>query len=198
MKIKSDDVIIYPTDTVWGIGSSIYSEEAYNKIAQIKKTTTDKPLSIMFGSIEEIAEYFNCPLKMTPSWLKEFFLLETTLGLPKKLLKKSLPHWIVDKSEYVTIRFVKNEALTKIYSDLKSPFFTTSLNLTGAPAIIEKSEALIFQKENAPNALFIANSDDNKLSGFSSSIIFIDENLKIDVIRKGSRFTEVQQKLIFG
>ena len=56
---QSNTIYVYPTDTVWGIGCSIYNQDGFEKIAKIKKTKADKPLSILFESRAEIELFFN-------------------------------------------------------------------------------------------------------------------------------------------
>ncbi len=69
----STKLFIYPTDTVWGIGSNIYDEASFKEIARIKKTTTDKPLSIMFTDLSELKKSFRFPVEMNEEWLRLFF-----------------------------------------------------------------------------------------------------------------------------
>ena len=82
MKLNDESVFIYPTDTVWGIGASIRSKAAREKINVIKRSPDDKPLSIMFTDIKTLYNSFNFPDGMSVSWLRNFFKLESTLGLP--------------------------------------------------------------------------------------------------------------------
>ncbi len=195
MTIKKDDVFIYPTDTVWGIGCSLYSETGFNRISEIKKTEKNKPLSIMFNEFYDIYEKFNFPKEITLSWLETFFTLETTLGIPLKISKFNIPSWATGDSQYVSIRCLQAEVIKNIYQDLKAPFFTTSLNLTGFPPIISSSEALLFQKNYAEDALYFSSQDENDLSGSSSTIVFLEENLDFEIKREGKRVEEVKNHL---
>lgn len=184
-------IVIYPTDTVWGIGGSIFHEEAYNKIAQIKKTRFDKPLSIMFPNVKLVMEYFNLPLFMNEKWLRDYFSLESTLGLKTNRLKKQLPEWLVNKSEYLSIRCLENEVTKKVYDLVKNPFFTTSLNITGHAPIVSQKEALGFKNQYAEKATFISTQKE-LLSGESSTIIFFDET-SFRLIRKGNHLSDLEK-----
>lgn len=187
----SEQIIIYPTDTVWGIGGSIFHEEAYNQIAHIKKTRFDKPLSIMFPNVKLVMEYFNLPLFMNEKWLSDYFSLESTLGLKTNRLKKQLPEWLVNKSEYLSIRCLENEVTKKVYDLVSTPFFTTSLNLTGNPPIVSQKEALEFKNQYAPDATIIS-AQKELLSGESSTIIFFDET-SFRLIRKGNHLSSLEK-----
>lgn len=197
MASQLDQIFIYPTDTVWGIGCSLYSEIGHAKIAEIKKTSKNKPLSIMFSTIEELTKSFEFPSQITLSWLKEFFALETTLGLPLKASKIRIPKWATGDSEFVSLRCLETDAVKKIYQQINSPFFTTSLNLSGEPPITDSSVALQFQKLHVPCAQFImpASKTGAQLSGAGSTIVFFSEHLNYEIKREGKRIEEVKKHL---
>ena len=200
MKILKDDVFIYPTDTVWGIGSSVYSKIGYDKIAEIKKTSKDKPLSIMFSSVDEIINHLTLPREFSKNWLIDFFKLETTLGLPLTWLKIAIPSWATAESSFVSLRCLENEVIKNIDNEIKSPFFSTSLNLTGKPPIISQAEAVEFQKTYAPEAHFISSAHfEDNLSGSSSTVVFFTKNenaeLEFEIKREGKRVEEVKKHL---
>ncbi len=54
MAMKRGSIIIYPTDTVYGIGANVFNEEAILKVFNIKKRPLNKPLSICISKIEDI------------------------------------------------------------------------------------------------------------------------------------------------
>ncbi len=196
MKIKPDDVFIYPTDTVWGIGCSIYSESGHEKIADIKRTSKDKPLSMMFTGADEILASFKLPEEMSKEWLEDFFKLETTLGLPLTLAKIRIPKWATGESSYVSIRCLNTPVINSINNELRAPFFSTSLNLTGEPPVTKKEEARKFHQQHASDVLFFENQKSEDLSGTSSTIVFINENLNFEIKREGRRVEEVKEHLM--
>lgn len=196
MKIKTDDVFIYPTDTVWGIGCSIYSEKGHERIAEIKRTSKDKPLSIMFAGADEVLASFTLPGKITRTWLEEFFRMETTLGLPLTLAKIPIPGWATGNSTFVSLRCLNTPVISSIHAQLKAPFFSTSLNLTGQPPMTKIEEARLFHQQHAPQTLFIEDKNNSELSGTSSSIVFMKEDYSFEIIREGRRIEEVKKHLM--
>lgn len=195
-KIKQDDVFIYPTDTVWGIGCSIYSESGYERIAEIKLTSKSKPLSIMFASADEVIESFRLPEEITKSWLEEFFKLETTLGIPLSLAKIRVPKWATGESDFVSIRCLSTPVIQIIHDEIKAPFFSTSLNLTGEPPITKTEGAKKFHQQYASETILIESTDDKDLSGTSSTIVFITESLNFEIKREGRKIHEVKEHLM--
>ena len=194
MKLNDESVFIYPTDTVWGIGASIRSKAAREKINVIKRSPDDKPLSIMFTDINTLYNSFNFPDGMSVSWLRNFFKLESTLGLPLRIPKISIPSWVTAKSEFVSVRCLEFPALKEISQDLAAPFFTTSLNLAGEPPITSYEDALKFQKEHAHSCEFFGDST-HDLSGRSSTIVFLKGD-KFEIIRVGSKVEEIKKHLL--
>ncbi len=196
MTIKADDVFIYPTDTVWGIGCSLYSELGILKIAEIKKTSKDKPLSIMFSSVDDVYSAFHFPEEVSKIWLQDFFKLETTLILPLKAAVIKFPRWSTAESSYISVRCLENDLMKKIYQETRAPFFTTSLNLSGEAPITSVEKAREFQKLFASDAFLFEENDSRDLSGVASSIIILEENLNFEIKREGRRLADVKNHLI--
>ena len=193
MKLTNESLFIYPTDTVWGIGASIYSQSAQKSIATIKKTSDDQPLSIMFTDINVLFNNFNFPDVMTLSWLRNYFKLESTLLIPTKIARFLIPSWITGKSEFISVRCLEHPELKIIGDTLKAPFITTSLNLTGEPPITNFQDAKQFQLNYAPEAKIFGESS-HILSGRSSTIVIFRVN-HFEIIRVGLKITEIKKHL---
>jgi len=192
---KESQVLIYPTDTVWGIGGCIFSEENYKEINKIKKTSTKKPVSILFSCIADIKEYFDFPKSISNEWMESFFSLETTLGVPLDWSKKEIPPWIFQESDFICIRCLQEPFLKRLVSNMRGKaIITTSLNLKGEDPILNQSDAYIFRDKYAPNSPLI-NSEKLALSGHSSTIVRLFTSEEIEIIRKGQRFEDVLKQL---
>ena len=76
-------VIIFPTDTVYGIGASIYDKEGQERIYQIKHRSHDKPLAVLCASLEQIKEIAEVN-KTAEALIKKFLPGALTLILPAK------------------------------------------------------------------------------------------------------------------
>jgi L-threonylcarbamoyladenylate synthase len=196
MNMKNDDLFIYPTDTVWGIGCSLYSEKGQERISEIKRSAKNKPLSIMFANTEILHASFSFPKEVTLTWLQDFFKLETTLGFPLARAKIKIPKWATGESSFVSVRCLENKIISEIYNEITTPFFSTSLNLTGEHPITQEMEARKFQEIYAPDAHFVNSKRALDLSGSSSTIIFLNENLNFEIKREGARIEEVKNQLM--
>jgi L-threonylcarbamoyladenylate synthase len=189
--MPSDQIYIYPTDTVWGIGSDIYSEIGFKEISRIKKSSSNKPLSILFADVEDVLKSFTLPNTISKTWLEYFFSQESTLGVPISWAKIKIPHWAHLDSDYISVRCITSASIKSLYNKIGGPFFTTSLNFHGTPPILTLFEAKKFCKINCNNAIIIEEAGIS-LSGSSSTMIFLDENLNFEVKREGRKLEEIK------
>lgn len=188
--MKSDQIYIYPTDTVWGIGCSLYSERGFQEIARIKRTSAFKPLSIMYADIDDFKKSFNFPDKVTKEWLAYFFMQESTLLIPAKWAKINIPEWSQMGSDYISLRCLNTDSIKNLYQKIGNPFYTTSLNLQGEPPILTETEAEKFAINYCPDAIFQQGTGDI-MSGLSSTMIFLNDNLDFRVQREGRKVNEL-------
>lgn len=189
----NDKLFIYPTDTVWGIGGNIFSKLCYEKIVKIKKRDASKPLSVLFPNINELMGFINFPNNMTKLWLSKFFELESTLGVPKEWAKTEIPLWICQDSDFLAVRCVPSEEIVKIFSLIKKPISSTSLNLVGEVPIVDNAEAEFFFNKYSSDEEFIPNSK-SKCSGRSSTIVLLAKDGPI-VVRKGLHVEDINEHL---
>lgn len=122
-------VILYPTDTVWGIGCSALSEEAIGKIYKIKQRSESKSMIVLVDTIERLKTY-----------VEE--LPEIALGLIRKAEKPltiiypkamNLPLGLVASDGSIAIRIVNHPFCRKLIAEINAPLVSTSANISGEP-----------------------------------------------------------------
>ena len=153
----SNKIFIYPTDTIYGIGSNAENIKNAERIRKIKGRD-NKPFSIIAPSMQYILK--NC--EVNKNTLKKYLPGPYTLILKKKD-KNFLKH--ISDTEYIGIRIPKHP-FTKILQKTKKPIITTSANLSGekpANKITEINKKIINKVD------FII--DGGELSGNPSTII---------------------------
>ncbi len=140
--LKDGGVIIYPTDTVYGIGCDFMNAKAVQKVCQIKNI---KPQSLSFicYDLSEISEYVRS--LSTPV----FKVMKKTLPGPFTFILNSsskVPKVLGAKRKTVGIRIPDNNIPRQIVNELGNPIITTSLH--DEDEIIEYSTdpELIFEK----------------------------------------------------
>ncbi|WP_372652941.1 L-threonylcarbamoyladenylate synthase [Halobacteriovorax sp.] len=184
---------VYPTDTVWGIGGDIFSEDCYRKIAKIKGHDSKKPLSIVFKDFKMITSLINLPNEFNEKWLNDFFALESTIGVPKSWAKIELPSWICQESDFISIRCQNSGELSPIFDEVNGPITSTSLNITGQDPIVNFLDAKEFFTTNMKEEYFCDNAK-TVCSGRSSTIVLYDIT-EIKVVREGKYIEEIKEHL---
>lgn len=126
--IKKGKIIIYPTDTIYGIGCDALNTESVLKIRILKERDTDKPFSIIAQSKQWIYKQFD----VNKSYIRRLpgpftFILRT-----KK--EKIVSNHVTNNTNILAVR-IPNHPFTKIIQKAKTPFITTSVNISGKPPI---------------------------------------------------------------
>jgi len=123
--ILSAKVLIYPTDTVYGIGGNALRKEVVDRINSIKKRSK-KPFSIILGNIEMIKDY--CEVSYEQEKILQKYLPGPYTFILKA--KKSLP---VTQTKKIGVRIPEHDFTVKLSLSLGIPIVTTSANISGHP-----------------------------------------------------------------
>jgi tRNA threonylcarbamoyl adenosine modification protein (Sua5/YciO/YrdC/YwlC family) len=123
--LNKGSLIIYPTDTVYGIGCSLYNKAALQKLYNLKKKSKFDPLSIIVKDIQQASSYArisNFAYKILRHCLPGpfTFILPSTREIPKIMLSKR---------KEVGIRIPANEVCQAILENHPYPLVNTSVNI---------------------------------------------------------------------
>ena len=175
--LKSGGIILYPTDTIWGIGCDATDDEAVMRIFELKNRDQNKPLIILVESEKRLQDLVEVPAIawdiMDLSEKPITIVYDAPKGISKNLLAE-------DGS--IGIRLVKDEFCKRLISKLNKPIVSTSANFSGEKS--PKSFADISQKLiNKVDA--VAEDQINRVSKWeASSIIRVWSDGRIKVIRE--------------
>lgn len=128
--LRKDGVILYPTDTIWGLGGSIYSQKATEKIYEIKNRDRYKALLLLVDSIEMLKLYIE---EIHPR-------VETLMVYHKQPLtiiykaNSKIPDHLLCGGETIAIRVVQDEFCKSLINLLGHPITSTSANLASTPS----------------------------------------------------------------
>jgi L-threonylcarbamoyladenylate synthase len=124
MVLKEGGVIIYPTDTLYGLGANIYDEKAVQRIYEIKNRHIDKPISICLPRIDDVDK-----VAYLDDRARDF--LSKILPGPFTILlhKKKEISALITKTEKIGIRIPDLTLCQEISSEF--PITTTSANISG-------------------------------------------------------------------
>jgi len=174
--LKRGGVIIYPTDTIYGIGCDIFNHEALEKIITIKNDSSSKLFSFVCSDLKDIAKYAKVSdyAYRTMKYLLPgpyTFILPAAKLVPKKL-------WSNRKT--VGIRVPNHSVTLKLVQELGNPIISTS-------ATNRKGQILIDPKEikNIFNPLVDLMLSSGHLAGDPSSVIDLSMD-EPEVLRVGA------------
>lgn len=128
--LQKGHVILYPTDTIWGLGCDPRNQQAVDRIFEIKKRPKDKPLILLVDCIERLRPLVT---KIHPHLENILYYNQRplTIVFPKSRVKWS--EGITGENGSVAIRIVRNEFCRKVIQGMDSPIVSSSANLSGAP-----------------------------------------------------------------
>jgi L-threonylcarbamoyladenylate synthase len=136
-------IIIYPTDTVYGIGCRL-DPDSIKKIFEIKKRAMDKPLSVAFKDLESAKEYVSLSAE-EERYIKQHLDKPMTYVVKKK---DNVPGIVTGGKDTVGIRIIDNPFVRELLSCMGEPIITSSANVSGekAPASIDKISGELLKK----------------------------------------------------
>jgi tRNA threonylcarbamoyl adenosine modification protein (Sua5/YciO/YrdC/YwlC family) len=175
--LRDGGVIIYPTDTVYGLGCALLNKKGIEKIYDLKKRSRKNPLSFVCSDLKHISEY----AKVTDYAYKTMkrllpgpytFILEASRLVPKIILPKR---------STTGIRVPDNQICLALVKELGQPVISTSVKtqegeLLGDPALI---------KEYFGRTVDLIVDGGMILPQPSSVISLVDDNIEIIRIGKG-------------
>lgn len=173
--INKGEIVIFPTDTVYGVGCLLYDIEAIDKIYLLKEREKIKELPVLVSSIKEAKELgiFNeKALKLA----NHFWPGALTI-----IVKSSLEHFNKSGKETIGIRMPNNEMALNILKS-NGPLKTTSVNKSGLPPLFAKSE-IIKEYQNKVDKMYFEEKE-TYLNLSSTTIDLTNNNVKF--IRIGS------------
>lgn len=174
--LKSGKIVVYPTDTIYGIGCDILNKNAVATIQTIKNRKKQKPLSIICSDLKDISRWAvvsNNQYKILKKYLPGpyTFILKASASAPKILQDP--------KRKAIGIRIPDNRVCLDIVSQLGNPIVTTSVNLAGEVNYVNPND---IKKDWYGKVDLIL--DAGELNNEPSTIVsLVDDN--IEILRQG-------------
>lgn len=175
--LKTGGVILYPTDTIWGIGCDATNPQAIQKIFDIKKRDAKKSPIILVESEKRLQDLVDVPPMaweiMDLSEKPVTIVYDNPKGLPKELLAE-------DGS--IGIRLVKDLFCKKLITKLNHPIVSTSANFSGekSPMSFSEISPLLIKQVDA----IAEENREQKSQWEGSSVIRVWQDGRIKVIRE--------------
>jgi tRNA threonylcarbamoyl adenosine modification protein (Sua5/YciO/YrdC/YwlC family) len=174
--LREGGIIIYPTDTVYGLGCDIFNKEALERLFQIKSNGKEKLFSFVCADLKDIAKYakvndyaYRMMKHLLPGAYT--FILPAAKEVPKKL-------W--SKRKTVGIRVPDHEVSLSIARELGNPIISTSVTDKGGDIIYDPLEIQEMFKNQVDLML-----SSGILKGKPSSVVDLSDDTP-EVIREGA------------
>jgi len=176
--LQNGGVILYPTDTIWGIGCDATNEDAVKKIYEIKKREDSKSMLILLNNINFIRSYVDDVPEVALDIVELSEKPVTIIYSDAKNLAKNL----IAEDGSIGIRITSEEFTDKLIQKFRKPLVSTSANISGEKFTGNFDDISDVIKNNVD---YIVSYNQNKeVSKEPSSIIKIGKGNQIKVIRE--------------
>ena len=175
--IKEGGIILYPTDTVWGIGCDATNPEAVAKIYKLKQRAATQSMIVLMNGEKMMYNVF----KDIPEVAWQIIDLSekpTTIILDKP--RNVAPNLVLGDNS-IGIRIVKEPFCFKLLEKMKKPLVSASANIEGQPVPIAFKD---INPEIIKGVDYVVNLDRDKIAGKPSTIIKLTNDSQVKVIRK--------------
>ena len=181
--IKQGGIIVFPTETVYGIGTNGLKENSVKRLYEVKQRPLNKPISLLVNGINMINEIAQEITDLEKALIKEFFPGPLTIILKKK---DTVPNIVTANSNMVGVRMPSNEIALKLIEYAGVPIATPSANISGKPSGTNMEDIM---KDFEGKVDYFLDDGPSKI-GISSTIVQVIDGVP-HILRQG-KITEEQ------
>ena len=176
--LKAGGVIIYPTDTVWGIGCDATNPGAVEKVRKMKSRSESKSLIILVNGLTILERYVR-DIPVIAYELIEVSDTPLTIIYPEG---KNLAGGICAEDNSVAVRICNEQFCNELIGRFRKPLVSTSANISGKPAPSNFDE---IDEELLKNADYVVRYRRDDMKKYNPSpVIRVEHNGIISIIRK--------------
>lgn len=175
--LKGGGLILYPTDTVWGIGCDATNDAAVEKVYALKKSVNKKSMLVLVRDLDHVSKYAD-KIPGVAWELLEVADTPLTLILPNG---RGVSEKLIPEERTLGIRVPKHAFCEELLKKFNRPIVSTSANISGAPAPARFEE--IGEEIRKGVDYIVPKRYEGSPTFAPSSIIAIDETAAIKIIR---------------
>ncbi len=176
--IKDGKIIVFKTDTVYGIGTNVFDKEACKKVYEIKGRPMQKPLCVLISDLSMLKKMVDCISPIEKKLIDAFWPGPLTIKFKKK--ENVLPDIISAGDEFVRVRLLNDGFAYNLIKTAGVPLVAPSANLSGNPTGINIENIM-----NELNGKVDYILDSGNVSNDITSTIVEIKNEKAIIIREG-------------
>lgn len=175
--LNHDGLIIFPTDTVYGIACNAFSESAIRKLYLAKNRSFDNPIGVLTDSINKINLVVDKINDVEKELMERYFPGNLTIIFDKNATVSDL---LTANKSTIGVRIPDHKIALEILASYPYPLATTSVNLAGSKEGTSLDDFLDTFRDKVDIII-----DGGKTTNVPSTIVRVD-NEKINILRKGS------------
>jgi L-threonylcarbamoyladenylate synthase len=187
--LRNGGTVIFPTETLYGLGGLATDREAVKKIIRMKKRTSGKILPVIVGSLNQAQRYF--VFTKTDLKLARHFWpgpLSLVLKTKSKKIRNAL------NSDYIAVRFSASRFASDVARYAMAPIISTSANISGKPGCFTVAAVLKqFTLSTVKPDLYV---DGGRLKKSSPSTVIRTRGSKITISREGKIKIKMLEKFL--
>ena len=185
--LENNGLIIFPTDTVYGLGCNSFSDQAIEKIFEVKQRAKNKPINVLTDSVSKMSLLASHVGEIEKDLVERYMPGALTIIFDKK---EEISNLLTSGLDTVGIRIPNNEIALKILKEVNFPLATTSANVSGEEAGISFDDVLDYFNGKVDAII------DGGVSPIQiASTIVRVENNHIHVLRQGSIIIDNNKKM---
>jgi len=175
--LKKGKIILYPTDTIWGIGCDATNTKAVQRIYKLKNRDDSKSMIILLDSIDSLKNYVEQVPPIAYDLIKNSASPITIVYNGAKNISKKL----IAQDGTIAIRIVKGRFTAEVIKQLGKPLVSTSANISGQPT----AGTFVLISDEVKNQVdYIVTHFREKTRNIKpSTVIKLEENGKFTILR---------------
>ena len=186
--LVNNDVVVIPTETVYGLAGNAYSNKAVKKIFLLKKRPLKNPLIVHYYRIKDLKQ--DCFVNETFNKLYRKFCPGPLTFVLNKKKNSRLSKYVNANKKTVAVRFPKNKITQNLLSKLNFPLAAPSANISTKLSSVKPSDV----KEEFGNKIKLILDDGKTKIGLESTIVDLTDN--ISILRPGGITIERLEKVL--
>lgn len=188
--LKRGEVIVFPTETFYGLGADALNENAVERVVSLKGRNPDSPIAVIIADREMLTEIVTEIPSMAERLINRFWPGPLTLVLPAP---KGLPLSLLNRDGKIGVRVSSHPLATRLARELGRPLTATSANLSGKePArTIQQARSYFSGKIE----IFL---DGGRLAGTSGSTVVEICHNELKIVREGEISSKDLQRAAAG
>ena len=133
--LQTGGLIIFPSDSAYGLGANIYNEQTINNLFEIKNRPRSKPLSVLAAGFDQAQKLANFTPQNELIWYR-LMPGPLTFVLPRS---NNAPSWLGGNRQTIGLRYPESTVIQQL-GQLAPPFTTTSANLSDLPTCYDPDQ----------------------------------------------------------